>query len=92
MEQDRRKIDIVEFVEYCIVLDADPHEGIDILISSIGKQSIRDLSITTVLANTLLKTGLKCSFTTVNSAFAPIFASSWLRSLRYAEVSINKRQ
>ena len=28
MEQDRRKIDVVEFVEYCLALDIDPVEGI----------------------------------------------------------------
>ena len=28
MEQDRRKIDVVEFVEYCLALDIDPTEGI----------------------------------------------------------------
>ena len=27
------KIDIVEFVEYCRVLEVDPHEGLDIIIS-----------------------------------------------------------
>jgi predicted transcriptional regulator len=34
MEQARRKIEIVEFVEYCQVLDVDPREGLEILISS----------------------------------------------------------
>jgi len=28
----------VELVEYCKVLDADPHEALDILISSIDNQ------------------------------------------------------
>ena len=28
MEQDRRKIDVVEFVEYCHALEIDPVEGI----------------------------------------------------------------
>lgn len=37
MEQDRRKIDIVEFVEYCQALGADPHEGLDIVIASLAK-------------------------------------------------------
>ncbi len=50
--------------------------------------TVRDLSITTTLANPSLKKGLKCSFTPVNSAFAPFFASTWLHSLRYAEVSV----
>jgi transcriptional regulator with XRE-family HTH domain len=35
MEQARRKIEIVEFVEYCQILDVDPREGLEILISSI---------------------------------------------------------
>ena len=36
MEQNRRKIEIVEFVEYCQALGIDPHEGIDVLLTSIG--------------------------------------------------------
>ena len=52
---------------------------------------MRDLSITTALANLSLKVGLKCSFTPVNSAFSPTFASSRLRSLRYAEVSMKQK-
>ena len=63
----------------------------------------RDLSITTTVANPSLKKGLKCSLTPVpkagpikgtksraygrHSAFAPFFASTWLHSLRCAEVS-----
>ncbi|WP_323844366.1 helix-turn-helix transcriptional regulator [Microbulbifer magnicolonia] len=35
IEQERKKIDIVDFVEYCAVLNADPHEGLDVLISSL---------------------------------------------------------
>lgn len=35
MEQDRRKIEILEFVNYCLVLGADPHEGLEILIKSL---------------------------------------------------------
>jgi len=35
MEQDRRKIEILEFVKYCQIIGADPHEGLDILISSL---------------------------------------------------------
>lgn len=31
MEQDRRKIDVVEFVEYCKALDIDPTEGIQVI-------------------------------------------------------------
>ncbi len=31
MEQDRRKIDVVEFVEYCLALEIDPTEGIQLI-------------------------------------------------------------
>ncbi len=31
MEQDRRKIDVVEFVEYCHALEIDPADGIAII-------------------------------------------------------------
>lgn len=36
MEQDR-KIDVVEFVAYCIALGADPHEGLDVLIGCLER-------------------------------------------------------
>lgn len=32
IEQGRRRIDVVEFVEYCRVLDIDPHEGLNEII------------------------------------------------------------
>ena len=35
MEQDRRKIELLEFVEYCRVIGADPHEGLDVMLSKI---------------------------------------------------------
>ena len=35
MEQDRRKIDLVEFAEYCEAIGADPHEGLDVVIESL---------------------------------------------------------
>lgn len=35
MEQDRRKIEILEFVSYCKVIGADPHEGIELLVKSL---------------------------------------------------------
>ena len=38
LEQDRRRIDIVEFVDYCICLGLDPHEGLDVLIRAHKKQ------------------------------------------------------
>jgi len=34
LEQNRRRIDIIEFVEYCRALDIDPHEGLEVLIST----------------------------------------------------------
>ena len=34
IEQGRRRIDLVEFVEYCQALGADPQEGILIILSS----------------------------------------------------------
>lgn len=40
MELDRR-IDVVEFVEYCIALDVDPHEGLDILINCLEPERKR---------------------------------------------------
>lgn len=39
MEQDRRKIEVLEFVRYCQVLGVDPHEGLDILIKSLHDDS-----------------------------------------------------
>lgn len=39
MEQDRRKIEILEYVRYCQVLGADPHEGLDILINSLQDEN-----------------------------------------------------
>lgn len=38
MEQDRRKIEILEFVSYCQVIGADPHEAIDLLLKSLESQ------------------------------------------------------
>lgn len=39
MEQDRRKIEITEFINYCRSIDADPHEGLDILIKSMDSKN-----------------------------------------------------
>lgn len=39
MEQDRRKVEIVEFVQYCQAIGADPHEGLDLLIKSLKKNA-----------------------------------------------------
>ena len=39
MEQDRKKIELVEFVRYCQAIGADPHEGLDIVIQSIAEQN-----------------------------------------------------
>jgi len=35
MEQDRRKIDVVEYVEYCLALEIDPKEGLGIIVGKI---------------------------------------------------------
>lgn len=40
MEQDRKKIELVEFVRYCQAIGADPHEGIEVIIQSM-KESKR---------------------------------------------------
>lgn len=40
MEQDRKKIELVEFVKYCQAIGADPHEGLDIIIQSLSEQDI----------------------------------------------------
>ena len=37
IEQERRKVEIMEFIQYCHVVGADPHEGLEVMI-----QSIRD--------------------------------------------------
>lgn len=41
IEQSRRKVDIVEFVEYCKMLEVDPHEGLDIIISEMKSEKNR---------------------------------------------------
>ena len=33
IEQGGRKIDILEFAEYCKALDVDPHEGLDLILT-----------------------------------------------------------
>lgn len=38
MEQDRRKIELLEYLLYCEVLKADPHEGISIMLDSINNE------------------------------------------------------
>lgn len=38
METDRR-IDIVEYVEYCRLMNIDPNEGLSILLDSMNKDS-----------------------------------------------------
>lgn len=37
MEQERRKIDLVEFVQYCETLGLDPKEGIEIIQNQLRK-------------------------------------------------------
>jgi len=36
MEQDGRKIEILEFIQYCQALGADPREGFEVLLQSIA--------------------------------------------------------
>lgn len=40
MEQDRKKIELVEFVKHCQAINADPHEGLEIIIQSISEQNL----------------------------------------------------
>jgi ribosome-binding protein aMBF1 (putative translation factor) len=40
IEQSRRKIDIIEFVEYCKILDVDPIEGVLLVKSSLDKYAV----------------------------------------------------
>ncbi|AJQ92290.1 hypothetical Protein YC6258_00238 [Gynuella sunshinyii YC6258] len=40
MEQDRRKIEMLEFIAYCQVVGVDPHEGLEILIQSIHHSAL----------------------------------------------------
>ncbi len=40
MEQDRRKIDVVEYVEYCLALGIDPKEGLSIVETKIKNLKI----------------------------------------------------
>jgi hypothetical protein len=44
MEQDRKKIELVEFVKYCQAIDADPHEGLEIIIQSIAEHNKQEKS------------------------------------------------
>jgi len=37
MEQDRKKIELVEFVRYCQALGVDPHEGLEVIIQSLAE-------------------------------------------------------
>ena len=39
MEQDRKKIELVEFIKHCHAIGADPHEGLEIVIQSIVEQN-----------------------------------------------------
>lgn len=38
LEQDRRRIDILELLEYCRAVEADPHEAISLLEHSLGNK------------------------------------------------------
>ena len=37
MEQDRRKIEVIEFVEYCEALGINPQEGIDVILKRLRR-------------------------------------------------------
>jgi transcriptional regulator with XRE-family HTH domain len=37
VEQGERRLDIMEYVSLCKALEVDPHEGLDLIISSINK-------------------------------------------------------
>jgi hypothetical protein len=39
MEQQRKKIELIEFIKYCQVIGADPHEGIDLLIQVLSEET-----------------------------------------------------
>lgn len=39
MEQDRRKIEILEFIQYCHVIGADPQEGLEVMIQSMSGEN-----------------------------------------------------
>ena len=39
IEQGRRRIDLLEFIELCIAIDADPSEGIAMVTKSYEKRS-----------------------------------------------------
>ncbi len=41
IEQGRRRVDLIEFVEYCKALEADPLEGIQLILSSINSDNNR---------------------------------------------------
>lgn len=38
IEQRRKKIELLEFVKYCQVLGADPHEGLTVLMRSLEEE------------------------------------------------------
>ena len=40
LEQDRRRIDIMELLEYCRAVDADPHEAIVLLEHSLDSSDM----------------------------------------------------
>ncbi|WP_420553788.1 helix-turn-helix domain-containing protein [Neptuniibacter marinus] len=41
LEQDRRRIDIIELVAYCHAIGADPHEAIDVLEQSFSTKVLK---------------------------------------------------
>lgn len=37
VEDGSRKLELLEFIEYCDALGVDPHAGLDVLLKSLGK-------------------------------------------------------
>ncbi|MFL0799420.1 MAG: helix-turn-helix transcriptional regulator [Agarilytica sp.] len=37
LEQDRRKIELMEFVAYCNAIEADPHEGLNLILAECSR-------------------------------------------------------
>ena len=38
IEQSRRKIELIEFIELCQIINADPEEGLKTLVTSVKKE------------------------------------------------------
>jgi transcriptional regulator with XRE-family HTH domain len=42
IEHGDRKIDFIEFIEFCRALEVDPHEGVDLIMSVMESKKIRN--------------------------------------------------